>query len=698
VVQGADAAIRQVATVGGQALGDAEQAVDALVSALQGVMNAAAAFVRDLNVDAAVGQLHERLDQLKTALEQASVRPYFDAAVDAIDTTASVLEKVPVVLLPDDVKAEFDALVEPIRSLNVDAVAGEVESWFELQDGKFPFEPALDAELDEVSALLDALVQDLEPFDPRKLGDAVDAELVPLRAQIARLDIGPALAPIEQAIAQVKGAVAGVDPRGALKPVSDALETVADKLDEFKPSTLLAPVQARIVSAREAVITTLRLEVASQKLTDLQREGVRLVTLLDPVTFEPAITDALDAAKREVHQLDAVSLGDFAGALFASLASGDGARRRPATWRTVQAWLHGEEASTRLHARAQRIADATSATATAVGTLDLDGASARVRAGLADLRTAAQALPDPLGAALAAAIALRGDDGGFAALAASRATFAAELTGANAATAALLQLEVGRVDVTAAALRAVAAPLIRLHAQILGILRHFGIRHATDGLGAAIAEVIDVATPERVAGILVPVFTALRGRAEALLSALLDPVRGVIDEVVQLLRLIDLAAITQGLDDVVQAGRDQILALDPVRLLEPTLAAFDALKADVLAFDPVAPLRELIDGLKATIARVLDKLNVERLLAPAGQIFDTLLGTLRALDPDGIVQPLVAALRTLAGDIASGIEGLRDALKRLQAAIPSTEGLAIAGAIGGAAEALGVDVDVDIGF
>jgi hypothetical protein len=174
----------------------------------------------------------------------------------------------------------------------------------------------------------------------------------------------------------------------------------------------------------------------------------------------------------------------------------------------------------------------------------------------------------------------------------------------------------------------------------------------------------------------------------------IDPLRSAIDEFVSLLRLIDLAKITESLTDVLNAGKAQILALDPVQLLAPTLTAFDTLKADVLAFDPVAPLRALVDALKATIARVLAKLSVERLLEPAGQIFDALLATLRQLDPNDVAEPLLAALHTLAGDIHGGLEQLRQALKRLQAAIPSTEGLAIAGAVGDVLDAVGVDVDI----
>ena len=693
VVAGADAALRDVAGKATAALGDAEHAIDQLVAALQAVVKAAVAFVGTLHVDSVIGLLQEQLQALRTALEAASVQPYFAAAVDAIDTTASVLEKVPVVLLPDDIKEEFDTLVEPIRSLNVDAVADEVESWFALEDGKFPFEPALQASLVEIRSQLDNLLHEIEPHHPRLLAQAIDGELAPLRAQLTRLDIGQHLAPIDQAIGSVKQSIHGVDPRKALQPVHDALAQLADKVDEYSPSTLLAPVQQRIVDAREAVIQTLHLDAATKVLTDLQREALRLVNLIDPLRIEPELAAALEAARREVALLDRSSLGEWGGAILSSMMAGDGARRRPATWRTVLGWIAGEEGAGRLRARAEHIAAALAGSATAVAALDIEATAARITAGLRDLSGALQAFPAdaPIRLRLTGAVARRGNDGGFVALSPNRARFRTELDASQAIAATLLTQELSRVDVVAAMLHSVGAPVVRLRNQVLGVLRQIGLRHPGDGLGAILGELLEVATPERCAAILVPIFTALRGRAEALLGSVLDPLRHAIDDIVRLLRLIDLGQITQGLDDVVKAGKQQILALDPTTVLAPTLASFDALRAEVEAFDPLAPIRAVVDGLRLTATRILDKLSVERLIEPASKTFDDLLTVLRQLDVDGLVQPLVDALHALADDIFRGLEQLRDALKRLQAAIPSTEGLALAGVVD-------VAVDVDLGF
>ena len=691
LIQDIESGLTQAATAATTALGAAEQAVDTLVNALRGVITAAADFVDGLNLDAVVGQLDEQLGTLRGALEQAAVRPYFSAAVDAIDTAAGVLESVPVVLLPDDIKDEFDALVEPIRSLNIDAVAGEVESWFELQDGRFPFEPELQASLDEIRDGLNSVLDAVEPHHPRLLAQSIDAEIAPLRAQLDRLDISAALAPLDAAIASMKGALDGIDPTQALQPVRDALTELANKLDEYSPSALLAPLQQRIVQVREAIIEATRLQAAANALNDLEREAIALLTRVDPVRIEPEIAAALAVARQELAALDRFSFGQWVGPLLASMMSGDGARRRPATWNAILAWLMGDEAASRLRARAEHVVNAVTDTATRVAALEIDATSTGVTSGLAQLNTAVQQFTagSPLRVRLEEPIRRRGNDGGFVSLGVNVARFRTELDAARASTSGLLQLELARVDVVAAAMRAVASPVVQLRNQLLGMLRQVGIRSVNDGLGAILGEILDVVTPQRASAILVPIYTALRGRAEALLGAILGPLRTALDDLLRLLRLLDLGQITAGLDAVVDAGKQQILALDPITILQPSLTAFDTLRAEVQTFDPLAPLRTVVNALRETAQRILDKLNVERLIEPASLVFDELLATLRRLDPDALVMPLIEALRTLATDIHDGLGQLRAALVRLQEAIPSTEGLALAGA---------VDVDVDLGF
>jgi hypothetical protein len=230
---------------------------------------------------------------------------------------------------------------------------------------------------------------------------------------------------------------------------------------------------------------------------------------------------------------------------------------------------------------------------------------------------------------------------------------------------------------------------VNLRNQLFGMLRQVGIRNVQDGLGAILAELLDVITPQRASAILVPIYTALRGRAEALVGSIIGPLRSALNDLLSLLRLIDLTQITQGLDNVVEAGKQQILSLDPITVLRPTLTAFDNLRNEVRTFDPLAPLRTVVNALRDTARRILDKLSVERLIEPASQVFDELLQIVRDLDPNALVMPLIEALRTLATDIHDGLGQLREALVRLQEAIPSTEGLALAGV---------VDVDVDLGF
>lgn len=680
------------------ALDAAESAVNALMTALEALMGDAAAFVSELGVDRAIGELQERLRQVAAALEKANVAPYFSAADDAIDTTASVLEKVPVVMLPDDVKAEFDALVEPLRALNIDAAAGEVESWFELQeDGTLPFAVPVEAAIVEVEGALQSLLAELEPMHPQLLAPMIDAELEPVRAEASRLDMSGALAPVEEAIASLKRGLDGVDPAAALAPVSAVIADAASKLDALDPDTLLAPLQARVVEVREAVISTLKLEQASQALGDLEREAIRLITLLDPTRLEPLIADGFAVAQRELQQLDAATMGSWGSIVVTALLSGDGSKRRPTSWAMILDALMGKPVTGRLSARATAISAAITEASATVASLDLAATTVTVTQRLREMGEALAALPadSPVRLSLSASLARRGANGNLSRLEENRARFAADLQQSHAPAAALVQLELSRVDVTAAAVNAAAAPIRRLRDQLLGFTRQLGLKKAGDGIGAILGEVMEVATPARLAGILVPIFTAVRGRAAALLASVLGPVRAAIDDLIALLRSLDLLRLTQGVKDVIAAGKAQVMALDPAALLAPTLAAFTALKGELQAFDPLAPVRQVLDALTGLIARLIGTpsepgtLSAARILEPASALFDELIDILRSLDPEPLLRPLLDALTQLAADIRDGVASLRDGLKRLQEAIPSTEGLALSAV---------VDVDVDLGF
>ena len=699
-----EGALGSAATAATAALVRAEAAVDALMAAMQALVGDAAAFVTDLGVDRAIGELQERLRTLATALEQAAVQSYFSAAESAIDTTASVLEKVPVVMLPDDIKEEFDKLVEPLRALNVDAAAGEVESWFELEDGALPFEPPLNAAIAEVQVALQSLLDALQPMHPQQLATMIDAELTPLRREASRLDLASALRPVEAAIASLRGGLDGIDPAAALAPVSRVIGEAADQLDALDPATLIAPLQARLVDVRETVISTLKLEAASQALGDLEREGVRLINLLDPVRLEPMIVDGLDVARGELGRLDRATMGQWGSTLVSALLAGDGSRRRPTSWALVFDAIVSGNVTARLSARAQRIAACVQEAIATTAALDLDATTVSVTAGLRSLRGAVEAFPSdaPIRMSLGGAVNRRAADGGFGSLEAQRTRFAADLSGAQGPATTLVQLELSRVDVTAAAVGAAMAPIARVRDQLLGFLRQLGIRRTGDGLGAILAEVLEVASPQRLSAIVLPVFTAVRGRAAALLAAVVGPLRGAIDELLALLRSIDLLALTQGVGDVIAAGKAQVRALDPVVLLAPSLGAFTTLRDELLQFDPLAPVRAVLQALQGLVTRLVGTesvpgtLSAARILAPASALFDALLHTLRQLDAEPLLRPLLDALRLLATDIAGGIDGLRAGLKRLQAAIPSTEGLSLGSALG--AVGVSVDVDVDIGF
>jgi hypothetical protein len=94
-------------------------------------------------------------------------------------------------------------------------------------------------------------------------------------------------------------------------------------------------------------------------------------------------------------------------------------------------------------------------------------------------------------------------------------------------------------------------------------------------------------------------------RLKTLIDEILAPVRAATDDLSQLIALIDLQPVIDGVEAVFQEVRGQLLAYSPSVLLHDQLTAFAALKQTLLDFDPLAAILTLLDGLRDTAARIV---------------------------------------------------------------------------------------------
>lgn len=674
---GVQAALGTAAGAATDALGRAEAAVATFRTGLETAFGAARDFVDGLGLDRVAGELADGVAAVSDLIGRADMGPAFATASGAIDTTAGVIGKVPFALLPDEMEQDVVDLLRPIRAVDGAAFRAEILAALQIgPDGTFALGAELDTAVAAVQGKLDALSEALKALDPRGLATALDEALADIRDAIGRAAPALDLAPLTDALDAAKAAVAALDPADLLAPLRSGFDDVLARIDAFRPSALVAPLDAELDALRTKLLDLTRLRVWRDELDAARAEALALAARIDPATIEAPLRAAfadLDARLREGAGPDLLGpLGAILGGLFA----GGGAPVAPAAFGRVVAWLRAERAGgAQLSALAQGLHDAIAETGRRVAAADPAAAGGRIAAAVAGLSGAVAALPPGAGRdRLATGVAALDVSAEFRALAPNADRYRTLLAGAETAAADLALRGFGEVDTVAATIRTGLAPLLPLLETPRTALGRLGFTRFGDGLPGLLSELFAVATPERLASLLQPVYAAFHARVASLLDAVIGPVRAAIDRLIGLVETFDLDRLAGALDGIQAAVRAEIAAFHPDALLGPALAAFETARADVAAFDPLGPVRGVLDALRATIARVLATLDAGALLRIPTEIYDGIAGALAAIDLAAILAPLRARLDAIAADVATGLEDTVAAFGRLQGALPDRVG------------------------
>jgi hypothetical protein len=538
----------------------------------------------------------------------------------------------------------------------------------------------LEQALADLQAKFDALIATLDEHNPRKYLDQLDAQLTALAARIQALTPDLALTPIQDAIAQVKSALAGFDIAQVLQPVQAVFDTAIESLDQFSPAHLLQPLEDRVTSARQAVEAAIRIDQWRPTLDDLATRTLALLDVLDPVGLEELLRRLLEGVQQEVESLSDIGFGKWLGMIVAGLMRGTNLPIDPSSIGSVLRWVSGTApASAELSARAARMAGSLMTAQQQVQAFDPASLSSLVTQANS-VRAAAGTLTAKLDAGSDRRVRLEASatrlqlDAVLGRISANRGHYLELVSGAAAFADTVRRTGVSEADVAVAQLRQAVAPLGPALRKLRSLAGFLGITGTQNGFGAVLRAVLQVATPARLTGLIGRLVTALRDRFKTLIDQVLAPVRSGIDDLKHLLDLLDLKPIIDGVQAVFQEVRTQILAYSPNVLLHDQLAAFDALKHNVLNFDPLSALLAVLNGLRDTAARVVRKLSAASLLESPLAIYDTILNAIRQLDIDQLLQPVLDTLDTIAQQVDQGLDETVTAFKRLQDALPPPGG------------------------
>jgi hypothetical protein len=259
-------------------------------------------------------------------------------------------------------------------------------------------------------------------------------------------------------------------------------------------------------------------------------------------------------------------------------------------------------------------------------------------------------------------------------LSANRRRYVGLLESAAALGDGLRRTGMSEADVAVDQLRAALLPLNPLLARARLLASYLGVGGTQSGFSTILRSVLGVATPARITGLITPLIAAFRDRLRTLVDEILAPVRAAIDELQRLIDLFDLQPVIDGIESVFQEVRSQLLAYSPASILHDQLAAFAALKQHLLAFDPLAPILAVLDGLRDTAARIVRKLSARALLESPLAIYDTIVNAIRPLNVDTLLTPVLDALDDIALQVDQGLDETVEAFTRLQEALPAPGG------------------------
>jgi hypothetical protein len=676
-----EAALDAAAGAATGALTEIDAALADFKAELDGFFAGALQVVQAVDIDAAVGAVAQNIEAFAQVLQQAQMKPYFDTAVDAIGAATGVVEAVPFDLLPESLKADVDAAVLPIKQTDVLAVEREIETALGIgEDGRFSLRGDVEAAVAGLQAQYLLLLQAVQERHPRTLLAEVDRELDTLAERVRAIAPELTLQPLQDAVDQLKQLVGAIDLDTLLEPLRVAFAEIDATLERYSPGQLVAPLQQRLDQARGQLVSTLKLDDWAPTLDELQAQALALLDRADPAQLQPLIERAVGEAMDLLARFPGLSTSNGFGTLVASLLSGTGLRVQASSFPEVRGWLGGGAAGVALAARTDRFAAALAAAHAATASRDVQALASPLLPRLTELRDAAQALALGLGAGgeqrARLELLLPRLDGAahIGALAANRARFLALLERALGLVEGLRRTGFSEADAGVAQLRLGLAPLAPAGGRLRDLLAALGLDPENLSVVGVSQAVLAAVPPARLAGLLTPLFQALRSRVQALLQAVLAPVQAGVADLRALLDAIDLGPLAEEADAVVDEVRQQIATLHPDQLLQEPLAAFEALREQVVEQDPMAQVTAILTALRDLVAAVLDKLSLEQLLETPLAIFDEILAKLLQLDPNGLLTPVLDQLDQITAQVDSGLDDTVAAFQQLQAALPGGGG------------------------
>ncbi|UCD79871.1 MAG: hypothetical protein JSW26_00100 [Desulfobacterales bacterium] len=614
-----------------------------------------------------LGQVEDGIQSVADTLKKIDLTPYFDTSVDVMETAATVIDAVPIDILPDDVEADLQEAVKPVKAIDFEEVKNTLIS--ALTEIRTSFDEDVLGEIDAIYQDIIAFLQDNNPRGPIEDLEATvfDEFLARLRA----VDPDVILQPIADVIDQAKAAIASIDLRAdILEEVDGVFDEILAYYDQLDPTALFAPVTDRIDAVRGDIKELTGIESWTEHLDSIVDQLKGVLDNVDLANWVPKIEAQFDTLL--IHLRSQPSANPIAGNLVAAL-SGDGVR--VSAFDEVAEWLKGEPGAERVITGLTEAVGRLNRVADGIAELGVEGVVSQASSWH---RSLVSAIEGKSGTALHGQVALlvnaHNPQAFFAPILAYGPRYNDELRARLAEIQSLATSGFSQVTTVAEALRDGLRPLVEVKQRFAELLRQFGVDPAGKTALEIIADIFGTLRPAILLGPLQGLVDALKAKVVELVeTGLIDPVKSGVVELQSLIDNIDINPIVNEIAAVHSALRDEINALRPSALLGEPLTEFEELQATIAAYDPLSPVRTTIDAFKAAVEEVAGEASPLRPTVMLGSLlatYDDILAAAGELNIRDMLKPLLDELEGISGQLDEGLERSAAALKKLQDALP----------------------------
>lgn len=669
-VAGAQATLTQIAQDVADGLDDLAETVGGVAGDLTTGLGEVDAALGELGLDQLAAALSEALRTVADALGSAELSPYFDTAIEVIGTAADVVGAIPFGMLPTDLQQTIVDACRPIKQLDLQEVEDRLRG--ELAAVREEFRGDL---LEDVERAYGEVVGFLASLDPAPYLASLEAgPFAELRTMVDEVDPTALLEPVAAAITELRGLLDGLDlDAELLEPLRGVVQPVLDAIDELDPVALLAAVVEQVDGLRESVTGLLHLEAASEALHVFRDRAADLLDRIDP----QGVASVLDAHLVDTLLRDTAGPpGGALGAVLVAVAETSGLRADEPAVQDVLDWVSGRSDAGpvvrgRIHTAATNVARV-AADLTALDPGPVAAAATAYRRALTEAvavhadGTALRLSVDPLLAGSPAE--------SLGLLAANRQRYRLELD-ADGAILSTMSAS-GRTEVTeaAAGVAAALAPLAAFPARLRDALAAAGVDAARPDAGTALREMLlRLVVDARASGLtdaLVALVEACRGKVLTAVDTVVGAGLDAVDAVGDLVALLDLDPVVAELTALHEQVRGEVAALTPDALLGDAVADAQQVVDRLHDFDPLAPVRVVVDTALEAADRVFESVRPTAVFAPAVTLHARVVGLAAGLDVVTLLRPVLDALDAIGGQLDSGFDRTGDALTGLQASLP----------------------------